>query len=654
MPAELRGTGVYLEDVLINKVMENKRFETLLLALLVTVGLWANGDPTMNYCALMLSKTPVSRHIPEVQIVDEHIDFELLDRYTHVHVTYTLKNNSSKKFRNIAYGFPVDWKGEGGLHWKEDYIFERAAQKGWSDDYVRNFSMKINGKRLKSRCSGDTLLKKGKTIGEVRPMFNKMTKAEKDSFEFYNEILYYMLTDYYLPDTCYYEEPVYRKWYYSYFSINAHETVKLEVDYTIQNNYRINMYEVNYEFVKFLSSTFGVYQDVDVWNYVQYDFIPAAAWGDGRADRLSFSINAKYKVEYPSYELTDNKYYAENFDFASAKELTLSYRCDMSAMRDDAKALQEHRLPANGYTIKVNGKEGDYRALCDNNLRTSMTLPADEKGMVNIEITTVKPEFVTGLALAHGDWRNRNIYRKSAKADSIMIICNYNDREEGSPKFCHGREIRINNWTYEWGITENIVNEPDFSSKKSLLLSMQRFNVFDRAPGIFYSYNDPWHSDDYTKGFTIQLHAPDGKGVSLSEIILTEDTKGWSDYFWIGYDDTENMRVIREFYREYHAAFMKGENTDSVVAKYGSEELIRQLKMVCTEYNDRSDGKVGFEVDPFFNRLYPDGFSADDIEITTPGRGEYEISGSEIAGKVVLSMNKEHEIVRILSPIYCY
>lgn len=631
--------------------MENKRFETFLLALFVTTGLLANGDPTMNYCALTLTKTPVSRHIPEVQIVDEYIDFELLDRYTHVHVTYTLKNNSSKEFKNIAYGFPVDWEGEGGLHWKDDYIFEGMEQFGWSDDYVRDFSMKINGKRLKSRCSGDTLLKKGRTLGEERAKFNKMTKAEKDSLEYEDEILLYMLSDNSMSDAYLYEEPVYRKWYYSYFSIKAHETVKLEVDYTIQNSHSVWLYMGNKEFCKSLSR--DEQEMIFAYNILQYDFSPAAAWGNGRADRLSFSINAKYKVEYPSYELTDNKYDAENFDFASAKELTLSYRCDMPAERD-AKALKEHRLPANGYTIKVNGKEGDYKALCDNNLRTSMTLPADEKGMVNIEITTVKPEFVTGLALAHGDWRNKNIYRKSAKADSIMIICNYNDREEGSPKFCHGREIRINNWTYEWGVTENIVNEPDFSSKKSLLLSMQRYNVFDRAPDIFYSYNDPWHSDDYTKGFTIQLHAPDGKGVSLSEIILTEDTKGWNDYWWAGYDNTENMRVIREFYREYHAAFMKGENTDSVVAKYGSEELIRQLKTVCTEYNDRSDGKVGFEVAPFFNRLYPDGFSADDIEITTPGRGEYEISGSEIAGKVVLSMNKEHEIVSILSPIYCY
>ena len=631
--------------------MENKRFETFLLALFVTTGLLANGDPTLEYCALMLTKTPVSRHIPEVQIVGEHIDFELLDRYTHVHVTYTLKNNSDKEFKNIAYGFPVDWKGEGGLHWKDDYIFERMEQFGWSDDYVRDFSMRIDGKRLKSMCSGDTLLKKGRTLGEERAKFNKMTKAEKDSLEYEDGILLYMLSDNSMSDAYLYEEPVYRKWYYSYFSIKAHETVKLEVDYTIQNSHSVWLYMGNKEFCKSLSR--DEQEMIFAYNILQYDFSPAAAWGNGRADRLSFSINAKYEIRYSSYELIDNKYDAENFDFASAKELTLSYRCDMSAERD-AKALKDHRLLAEDYTIKVNGKEGDYRALCDNNLRTSMTLPADEKGMVNIEITTVKPEFVTGLALAHGDWRNKNIYRKSTKADSILITCIYNNREEGSPKFCHGREIRINNWTYEWGITENIVNEPDFSSKKSLLLSMQRFNVFDRAPDIFYSYNDPWHSDDYTKGFTIQLHAPDGKGVSLSEIILTEDTKGWSDYFWIGYDDTENMRVIREFYREYHAAFMKGENTDSVVAKYGSEELIRQLKMVCTEYNDRSDGKVGFEVDPFFNRLYPDGFSADDIEITTPGRGEYEISGSEIAGKVILQMNKEHEIIRILSRVYCY
>lgn len=498
----------------------------LLASLMVVTAMWANGDPTVSYCALTLSKAPVSRHIPEVQIVDEKIVFEPRDRCTHVHVTYKLRNKSDKTFKDIAYGFPIDWEGKGRLHWKESEYFEDIMQIGWSDDYVRDFSMTINGKRLECRCSGDTLVQKAVSLGEERARFRKLSQQEKDSLEKNEDVRFYLVTDSQFTDDYIYKEPIYRKWYYSCFSIGARETVTLVVDYTVQNNHSIGMAEVNKEFRKYYD--YGCQEVMKAWNYILYDFTPAAAWGNGRADRFSFRIESKDTLKSDDYKLKDNQFKAENFDFATAKDLRI-YHCFELPAEQDAESLTNHRLSGGRYHITVNGKEGNYEALCDNDLTSAMTLPADENGMVYIKITTASPEFVTGLAIAHGDWMNPRAYAKSVKADSMRIVCLY--RNEGSwHRFYYGRYVDSFKADHLLFV-KNVFEKPDFSSRKTLLLSTQRFNILGRYNGLTTFYNAPWGPDDYMVSLTIQLHAPEGKGVTLSEIILTEDTKGWSDYY---------------------------------------------------------------------------------------------------------------------------
>jgi hypothetical protein len=78
-----------------------KRFLYVLVVCLLPIVGKANGDPVAGYCALTLSKAPVPRAIPEIQIEREDLQVELLGGCSHIKVEYTLRNTSSKKFKNI-------------------------------------------------------------------------------------------------------------------------------------------------------------------------------------------------------------------------------------------------------------------------------------------------------------------------------------------------------------------------------------------------------------------------------------------------------------------------------------------------------------------------------------------------------------------------
>ena len=53
------------------KTNKMKRLLYILLIALLPMVVYANGDPTAEFCALTLSKAPVPRAIPEIQIERE-------------------------------------------------------------------------------------------------------------------------------------------------------------------------------------------------------------------------------------------------------------------------------------------------------------------------------------------------------------------------------------------------------------------------------------------------------------------------------------------------------------------------------------------------------------------------------------------------------
>ena len=67
-----------------------RRIFYVLSFLLLSVIVFANGDPVAEYCALTLSKTPVPRAIPEIQIEREDLNIELMDGCARIKVDYVL------------------------------------------------------------------------------------------------------------------------------------------------------------------------------------------------------------------------------------------------------------------------------------------------------------------------------------------------------------------------------------------------------------------------------------------------------------------------------------------------------------------------------------------------------------------------------------
>lgn len=89
----------------------SRRVVYILLALYLSLQVYANGDPVVTYSALVLTCTPEPRRIPEIQLVSENLTIEAGCPMSHIRVKYVLKNNSDKYFDRIDYGFPIDWFG---------------------------------------------------------------------------------------------------------------------------------------------------------------------------------------------------------------------------------------------------------------------------------------------------------------------------------------------------------------------------------------------------------------------------------------------------------------------------------------------------------------------------------------------------------------
>ncbi len=81
------------------------------LAFLMFAGLsaYANGDPVVKYSSIERVANPEPLTISEIRIVHEQLNITHIDGYNCFDVTYRFKNESSKDFPEIHYGFPVDY-----------------------------------------------------------------------------------------------------------------------------------------------------------------------------------------------------------------------------------------------------------------------------------------------------------------------------------------------------------------------------------------------------------------------------------------------------------------------------------------------------------------------------------------------------------------
>jgi len=416
-----------------------------ILILMAPMVAYANGDPTATYCALTLSKAPVPRAIPEIQIERENLHVVLENGQSRIKVDYVLHNTSDLSFDTIHYGFPVDWMGDGLVHWEGDFYTEKQYQKGWSDDYVREFAFSLDGTDLPAKMSEDTILQPTYTTWDWHQEFGypDPQKYEYDSVHHnpddwedrYNWIGY--VSEYEwdgMPEKPWIlENSLRRRWYYTSFAVAPRQTVTLHVEYVLSHSMGVGLYELGEEFQNRYESWLNNYAGGEInntsFNQFAYDFSPAAAWGNGTTHELDITIEApNTKVWLPDkwwrgsclFEGSYHQHYTD-FQYATALPLELAY---WSYMPDslDVNAIRDHRLSPSCYRImQHDGDTCSYAALSDLNGCTGVSLTPTEKGNYVLDIVLQDTIPLTGLAILNGRYCDLNAWRSTPRAKKMKV-----------------------------------------------------------------------------------------------------------------------------------------------------------------------------------------------------------------------------------------
>ena len=507
---------------------------TLCILLLATMTARANGDPVAVHSALTLSPTPVAVHVPEVQLVDEVVSFVPRDRYMEVTVRYLLHNRSSRNFDKLPYGFPIDYFGSGKARWEglDDYS-ESQQEVGWRDGYIRNVSFTLGEKQLTWQCSRDSII----VPKELTPDFEFLDyKGEKpDSADSYSQEkikkLYAKYGDHIYSNS---SKPIFRRWYYTYFNIPANSFAILEVRYTVEcpwdgtcyprnNNLTDNIYLLSF----------------------QYDFSPAAYWGDGHADHFFVTLDVSginlqkdmqsfskdhfnYKNGFNGLPLQQKgkmwQYETRHFDLAASKPFRVFYRLN-NLPQQPLERILNHRIDTSAYTITVSGADKKYPAanLSDLDPATACVLRPDKNDSIFITIRFKKPTILEGMLLMNGYTKNAESYRNNSRIDSLLIYGNFFDTykdEKGKIDTTTYKNDMLFNVEYEhW--SEKWADHAPVPSKypEKNIKSFDWQTIVDNALILRISDN-PWYDTHYTEIRIIITAAT--KGLKYSDLCVSE------------------------------------------------------------------------------------------------------------------------------------
>ena len=307
------------------------------------VSAFANGDPVMRFSSITSSGNPVPRNIMEVEVVSEKLVITPGIPYSTVTVDYTLQNNSSKDFKKIDYGFPIDYYGSKDKKGFDGYEYsESSFEIGWWDQNLKDVGFFLDGQELKWHNANEV----------VTPEHKEPAWPESGDDED-------LIT---VPQ-------VSRLWTYTEFSIPAHGTVNLKVTYSFYCEQEADLFSVK-------SSPYTRY--IPYRGCITYDLSPASHWGSGKTASLEITVDTSRLPDYMVWRterryggVTDVTcspeinwegfvrdgenwvYKSENFAFKDSEPLTL----DFSDVLDDNWALEgwrsfdEFEIPSVLYSI---------------------------------------------------------------------------------------------------------------------------------------------------------------------------------------------------------------------------------------------------------------------------------------------------------------
>ena len=119
-----------------------KNMKTLMTVVLTSINLivYGNGNPVASFSSINCVKNPQPLSIPEIAIVREKLKITHEDGYNCFDVTYLFKNESNKDFREIDYGFPIDYLIIDELEsysFHHDLYSESIYEVGWDERLIK-------------------------------------------------------------------------------------------------------------------------------------------------------------------------------------------------------------------------------------------------------------------------------------------------------------------------------------------------------------------------------------------------------------------------------------------------------------------------------------------------------------------------------------
>ena len=493
----------------------------LLLAAVITAK--ANGDPVAVHSALTLSPTPVAVHVPEVQLVDEAVSFVPRDRYMEVTVRYLLHNRSNRNFDKLPYGFPIDYIGTGKARWEPlDDFTESQREVGWRDDYIRNVSFLLNDVQLLWQCSHDSIIVPATPYisGAFYDTISVEGRREFDSlFAIYGDSLYS------------YTDPISRRWYYTYLNIPAKSFVVLEVRYTVEctldgraiplsNNFTNHIYSLSF----------------------QYDFTPAAYWGNGHANHFYVTLDTTGIILERGLQtfaketfILENgfvglplqpsgkvwQYEARDLDLAATKPFRVIYSLT-DAPHQPLERILNHRVDPSEYTITVSGTDKEYPIanLSDLNPASTTILRPNKADSLYITIRFKKPTMLDGLLLFNGYTKNQETYQDNSRIDSLLVFGDlfdvYNFDVNNDTTILNNFVLYdFSHWQPQW---EDVVPTPAKCPEREIK-SFNWQSLVDNALKLNLSYG-PDYMTYYTE---IRIHiTATTKGLKYNDLCVSE------------------------------------------------------------------------------------------------------------------------------------
>lgn len=385
---------------------------SLIALTLNTFSARANGGPVAELSAMTLSRAPMMRHCPEVQLLREEARFTPDERYTQVEVRYTLHNCSGKALDNIWYGFPIDWYdrlpgSDRGWATRQPFVDDYGQEVGWHDHYVQDVMFFLNGEGLYHQHSKDSVLRYGHPLpesmyenGEPNELWDSVERAGG----FYTV-----------------ECNLMRRWYYTTLSLGADEVAELTVKYVVFNH--VDLYNE-------IPTIFYPEHNVCLF---EYDFSPASYWGNGRAGELLIEVDTAklrgmdshlgFSEHYPMQNLRDTRWslLLKDIDLAQADPFHMVYPWEPEGWT--VGELLSMRLSPTMYSVELSGVDRRYPAanLSDLDLRTATVIRPDKDGKLHITLKMNEPTIIRGVIVVGGYAKDSATWHNNSRIGKISI-----------------------------------------------------------------------------------------------------------------------------------------------------------------------------------------------------------------------------------------